>query len=1409
MYGSVNIAAKSGNTFNGLSFHSARWYPNQDSVNPDTLPGGQSGSSVTGSGVNLGNITPGWSSQGYLVVRFTVNGTSGIDPAPTVSLSATPSSVFEGDKTTLQWSSQYANSCTALSGSGFSTGGATSGSDVSSSLYSPTSFSIRCDGNGGSATKSIWVSVKTPIHNPPVANTKSASNITTNSATLKGEVNPNGSATSYWFEWGNSYSLGNTTVHQSVGSGNSFDNVSRNLSGLSDNTTYYFRVVAQNAHGTDHGSILSFKTDDIYIPPQGDKPDANTKSASNITTSSAILNGEINPNGSTTSYWFEWGHTSNLGYTTSHQSAGYGNSLNSVSRNLSGLSNDTRYYFRVVAQNSYGIDRGATLSFKTNDIYVPPQGDKPDVRTKDASGIGETFAVLNGEVNANGYGTSYWFEWGTTGSLGNTTGHQSAGSGNSYNNISLNLSGLSDDTTYYFRAVAQNSYGTDYGSILNFKTDDTYVPPQGDKPIVQTKTASGIGQTSATLNGEVNPNGSGTSYWFEWGTTGSLGNTTGHQSAGSGNSLNNASYNLFGLSDNTTYYFRIVAQNTYGTTSGSISSFTTQNVSPPNSAPSATTQSATNVTETGAQLNGEINPNGDATSYWFEWGTTNNLGSTTGHQSAGSGDNSNNVSYNISGLSDNTTYYFRVVAQNANGTTSGSILSFTTQDGTQPSSAPSVTTQLATNIIQTAAQLNGNVNPNSAATSYWFKWGTTSSLGNVTSVQNIGSGNQIVPGSVYIAGLSANTTYYFQVVAQNTHGTTHGSILSFTTQNSGGGGTIPVIQTQAATNVSKNAARFNGQVNPSGSGTSYWFEWGTTISLGNSTSMQGAGGGSTAVNGTYNIFGLSENTTYYYRIAASNQHGTAQGSIVSFTTSTSGGGGNSPYVQTTSASSISEHSATLNGSVDPNGSATSYWFEWGDTGSLNNTTSLRSAGSGSNSINGSYTITGLNDNDTYYYRIVAHNQYGTSYGSVVSFTTDFNNNDDDEREPYARTTSVDDIDEDSARLRGEVDANRNSTYAWFEYGTHSNMLRFTTNTVYVGTSDYSKTVYQRVYNLEEGTRYYYRVVARNDYGTDYGSIYSFTTDGQSDADDAPFVQTRPASFVSNTAAIVNGSVDPNGGSTSTWFEWGLTPSLGFTTVSQSMGSGNVSLNTSAAVTSLVPNVTYYFRVVARNAQGTRYGSILNFITTRTYIPPVPPLPPGPPVPPQPPVIIDEGLSCIMLVPALNVSELDPGEEFVFTVTYRNGCRYNLSNTFMKVILPTDVEFVSTNYPFFNRDANGISYNLGVVSPGMQSAISISGVVSNNLQEGDTIIFSTVLNFNDDEGDFQSVSAYLSAVIGVGNTLMANVLSAFGNLFGNWLFILLLILVIAFLVWWIFFKEEKEDVDPLQEEEHQKRFAQRI
>ena len=343
--------------------------------------------------------------------------------------------------------------------------------------------------------------------------------------------------------------------------------------------------------------------------------------------------------------------------------------------------------------------------------------------------------------------------------------------------------------------------------------------------------------------------------------------------------------------------------------------------------PTVATTAATLVTATGAMVNGGVNPNGQSTTAWFEWGTSAALAtfSSTTNQALGSGTTSVPVTAALSGLTSGTTYYFRVAASNAAGTTKGSILTFNTT-----AVAPTVTTNAASSITISGAMVNGGVNPNGQSTTAWFEWGTSAALATFSSTTNqaLGSGTTSVPVTAALSGLTAGTTYYFRVAASNSGGTTKGAIASFSTT-----AITPTAVTNSATSITISGATVNGGVNPNGQSTTAWFEWGTSAALAtfSSTTNQALGSGTTSVPVTAALSGLTAGTTYYFRVAASNAAGTTKGSILSFTTSAPL---LAPTATTTAATSITANSARVNGGVNPNGQATTAWFEWGTSPTL-------------------------------------------------------------------------------------------------------------------------------------------------------------------------------------------------------------------------------------------------------------------------------------------------------------------------------------------------------------------------------------------------------------------------------------------------------------------------------------------
>ena len=128
----------------------------------------------------------------------------------------------------------------------------------------------------------------------------------------------------------------------------------------------------------------------------------------------------------------------------------------------------------------------------------------------------------------------------------------------------------------------------------------------------------------------------------------------------------------------------------------------------------------------------------------------------------------------------------------------------------------------------------------------------------------------------------------------------------------------PTAITGPVTAVGATTATVTGTVNPGGVATTWYVEYGTSTSYGSKTASSSAGSGTANVAVSAPLAGLTEGATYHYRVVATSTAGTSHGSDGLFTTLAA------PGAVTGSASGISVSSATLNGSVDPNASATTW-----------------------------------------------------------------------------------------------------------------------------------------------------------------------------------------------------------------------------------------------------------------------------------------------------------------------------------------------------------------------------------------------------------------------------------------------------------------------------------------------------
>ena len=391
----------------------------------------------------------------------------------------------------------------------------------------------------------------------------------------------------------------------------------------------------------------------------------------------------------------------------------------------------------------------------------------PVVTTNPATKVAAFSATLNGSVNPRGATTMVYFQYGLTTTYGSNTPMQTQ-NGNTVRAVSANITGLLANRTYHFRIVAHNNGGTSFGPDRVFTTLTATGPA-----VVTTNPATLIASFSATLNGSLNPHGLTTTVSFQYGTTTAYGSTTPMQTQ-TGSTYRDIAANIGGLSPNTVYHFRIVATNSAGTRFGGDRTFTTLSVTGP---PVATTNPATFIASFSAMLNALLDPHGLTTSVHFEYGTTPSYGLTTAPQNR-AGNTFQAVGANVTGLTANTLYHFRVVASNGAGTTMGSDRTFTTLTPTGP---PVVITNGATNVTTSSGALNGSLDPHGLTTTVFFQYGTTTSYGSATPMQSQ-TGNTYRNITANINGLTPHTTYHFRMVATNAGGTRMGSDRIFTTQ---------------------------------------------------------------------------------------------------------------------------------------------------------------------------------------------------------------------------------------------------------------------------------------------------------------------------------------------------------------------------------------------------------------------------------------------------------------------------------------------------------------------------------------------------------------------------------------------------------------------------------------------------
>src|SRR5713226_5015779 len=185
----------------------------------------------------------------------------------------------------------------------------------------------------------------------------------------------------------------------------------------------------------------------------------------------------------------------------------------------------------------------------------------------------------------------------------------------------------------------------------------------------------------------------------------------------------------------------------------------------------------------------------------------------------------------VAGLQSAVTYYFAVAADNTSGLESppSNEISYTvpTVVVSTPPGLPVLATMAASSVTSASATLNGLVNPDGAATTASFEYGTSTNYGVDTAGMNLGTGVNSLAVNSSISVLLPCATYHFHLVATNAVGSTAGADATFATP-----AIAPSVITQSAGGITSSTATFNGSVDPDGASTAAHFEYGTSTSYG-------------------------------------------------------------------------------------------------------------------------------------------------------------------------------------------------------------------------------------------------------------------------------------------------------------------------------------------------------------------------------------------------------------------------------------------------------------------------------------------------------------------------------------------------------------------------------------------------
>ncbi len=520
-----------------------------------------------------------------------------------------------------------------------------------------------------------------------------------------------------------------------------------------------------------------------------------TLPATSITSTSAVLEGTLNPGASATDGWFfdfsnPGGSSCAEGPATALEPEVTGEALLEQAE-VTGLQPSMKYLFCMFSRNEPGeIERSE------NEVAFTTSAVAPTVDGQSESSVTPFDATLEGLVNPNNQETTYHLEYATDSAFTEnvkTLAHGIAPPG-VFGDVQVgpvDLGGtLAPSTTYFYRVVAVNATGEVRGTAEHPFQEFTTLP--AEKPSVEGERLIAAALTSDTIEAQLNPMFQGSGCEVQYVTRAafeSTGFTEGVAAVGCspvagefglGGSPVAFTATLAPLEEGTAYEYRVLASNATGTFEGApqLLARTPPQLTGP-TVVEAITQHTALVQP--PSITPEVPAPLEAT-YYVLYGTAEAGEHASAHASAGSGLAPNTVApIMLNNLKPATTYRYEIVTYNGNATTTGPEETFTTSAAEPLTAPPAIGASSAQFVNETSAIIDGEVNPEGLPATYTVQYGTSTAYGSSTPPAEIAPFTSMQGTITALNGLQPATTYHLRIAASTQAGTTYGPDNTFTT----------------------------------------------------------------------------------------------------------------------------------------------------------------------------------------------------------------------------------------------------------------------------------------------------------------------------------------------------------------------------------------------------------------------------------------------------------------------------------------------------------------------------------------------------------------------------------------------------------------------------------------------------